>query len=43
MSTRAPWIVRFEPGESRRVRLVAYAGARIVQGFQGRIDGPLEG
>ncbi len=35
--------VRFEPGESRRVRLVAYAGARIVQGFQGRIDGPLEG
>jgi urease subunit beta len=35
--------VRFEPGESRRVRLVAYAGARIVQGFQGRIGGPLEG
>jgi urease subunit beta len=33
--------VRFEPGESRRVRLVAYAGARIVHGFQGRIDGPL--
>ena len=35
--------VRFEPGESRRVRLVGYAGARIVQGFQGRIGGPLEG
>jgi urease subunit beta len=35
--------VRFEPGESRRVHLVAYAGARIVHGFQGRIDGPLEG
>ncbi len=35
--------VRFEPGESRRVRLVAYAGARIVQGFQGRIGGPLGG
>ena len=35
--------VRFEPGESRRVQLVAYAGARIVQGFQGRIDGPLGG
>jgi urease subunit beta len=33
--------VRFEPGESRSVRLVAYAGARIVQGFQGRIGGPL--
>ena len=35
--------VRFEPGESRRVRLVAYAGARNVQGFQGRIGGPLGG
>ena len=34
--------VRFEPGESRRVRLVAYAGAGIVHGFQGRIGGPLE-
>jgi urease subunit beta len=33
--------VRFEPGESRSVRLVAYAGARIVHGFQGRIGGPL--
>jgi urease subunit beta len=33
--------VRFEPGESRTVRLVPYAGARIVQGFQGRVDGPL--
>ena len=33
--------VRFEPGEGRRVRLVAYAGARIVQGFQGRVGGPL--
>ena len=35
--------VRFEPGESRRVRLVAYAGDRIVHGFQGRIGGKLEG
>jgi len=35
--------VRFEPGESRSVRLVAYDGARIVQGFQGRISGPLGG
>jgi urease subunit beta len=33
--------VRFEPGESRSVRLVAYGGARIVQGFQGRVGGPL--
>jgi urease subunit beta len=35
--------VRFEPGESRRVQLVAYAGARIVHGFQGRVAGPLGG
>jgi len=35
--------VRFEPGQSRDVRLVAYAGARIVQGFQGRVAGLLDG
>ncbi|MGD9536546.1 MAG: urease subunit beta [Alphaproteobacteria bacterium] len=33
--------VRFEPGQSRSVRLVAYAGARRVHGFQGRIEGGL--
>jgi urease subunit beta len=33
--------VRFEPGQTRTVRLVAYAGARKVYGFQGRIMGPL--
>ena len=33
--------VRFEPGQSREVRLVAYAGARTVFGFNGRINGPL--
>lgn len=34
--------VRFEPGQTRTVRLVAYAGARRVYGFRGEIDGPLE-
>jgi urease subunit beta len=34
---------RFEPGQTRTVRLVAYAGDRIVHGFQGRIAGKLEG
>jgi len=34
--------VRFEPGQSRTVQLVAYAGARQVYGFQGRIMGPLD-
>jgi urease subunit beta len=32
---------RFEPGQSREVRLVAYAGARRIVGFNGRINGPL--
>jgi len=33
--------VRFEPGQSRDVELVAYAGDRIVYGFQGRVMGRL--
>src|SRR5438874_8753665 len=32
---------RFEPGQTREVRLVAYAGQRRVTGFNGRINGPL--
>jgi len=32
---------RFEPGQTREVRLVAYAGARRVVGFTGRINGAL--
>jgi urease subunit beta len=34
--------VRFEPGQSRKVTLVPYAGRRRVFGFNGLIDGPLE-
>ena len=33
--------VRFEPGQTRDVRLVAFAGARVVYGFNGDIMGPL--
>jgi urease subunit beta len=33
--------VRFEPGQTRSVRLVAYAGARVVHGFRGAVAGPL--
>jgi urease beta subunit len=33
--------VRFEPGQSREVRLVAYLGERRVVGFTGRINGAL--
>ena len=35
--------VRFEPGQKREVRLVAYAGARVVYGFNAAIMGPLGG
>ncbi len=34
--------VRFEPGQSREVELVAYAGERRVYGFNGAIMGQLE-
>ncbi len=33
---------RFEPGQGREVRLVAYAGERRVVGFNARINGPLD-
>src|SRR6185369_3041247 len=34
--------VRFEPGQTRTVRLIALAGARAVYGFQGKVMGPLK-
>ncbi|MHB8747229.1 MAG: urease subunit beta [Gammaproteobacteria bacterium] len=33
--------VRFEPGQSREVELVDYAGARRIYGFKGQIMGML--
>lgn len=33
--------VRFEPGQSRTVELVAFGGARKVYGFRGEVMGPL--
>jgi urease subunit beta len=33
--------VRFEPGQTRTVRLIAYAGDRIVIGFRADVMGPL--
>mgnify|MGYP002631677527 CR=1 FL=1 len=35
--------VRFEPGQSREVTLVAYAGNRVVKGFNALVHGKLEG
>jgi len=34
--------VRFEPGQSREVCLVAYGGARLVFGFNQQVMGPLK-
>jgi urease subunit beta len=34
--------VRFEPGQTRTIELVDYAGARKVYGFQGKIQGALK-
>ncbi len=34
--------VRFEPGQTRTVTLVAYGGKRTIHGFNGKINGPLE-
>ena len=31
--------VRFEPGQTRSVRLIAFAGARVVHGFRGETEG----
>ena len=33
--------VRFEPGQQRTVELVDYAGARVVYGFRGLVQGRL--
>ena len=34
--------VRFEPGQQRTVELVDYAGARVVFGFRGLTNGPID-
>lgn len=34
--------VRFEPGESKEVELVAFGGANLIYGFQNKVDGKLE-
>ena len=34
--------VRFEPGQTRTIELVEYAGERKVYGFQGKVQGKLK-
>src|SRR3954452_11345307 len=31
--------VRFEPGQTRKVRLIPFAGSRLVHGFRGETEG----
>ena len=33
--------IRFEPGQTREITLIPYAGARAVWGFRGDVSGPL--
>jgi urease subunit beta len=35
--------VRFEPGQTREVSLIPYAGGRAVYGFNAAVQGKLEG
>lgn len=41
LSIPAGTAVRFEPGQSREIRLIPYAGDRIVQGFRKDVMGAL--
>ena len=34
--------IRFEPGQTRDVELVEYAGDKIIYGFNGKIMGPVK-
>jgi urease subunit beta len=34
--------IRFEPGQTRQVRLIPYSGARQVIGFRAQVMGPLD-
>ncbi len=34
--------VRFEPGQQRTVELVDFAGDRIIYGFRGLVNGPVD-
>jgi urease subunit beta len=34
--------VRFEPGDTREVPLVAFAGGRVIHGLNNMINGPLD-
>ncbi len=42
LDTHSQGMIRFEPGETREIALVPIGGDRIVYGFNGAINGPLD-
>jgi urease beta subunit len=34
--------VRFEPGEEKEIELAPFGGRRVMQGFNGLVEGPLD-
>lgn len=42
LQTPAGTAVRFEPGEEKRVALVAFGGRRVVYGINGLVNGSLD-
>ncbi len=42
LNTAAGTAVRFEPGEEKEVELTEFAGARVIHGFRGLVEGPLD-
>ncbi len=42
LATHAKGSIRFEAGDTKLVEMVPISGARIVRGFHGAIDGPLD-
>jgi len=42
LAIEAGTAVRFEPGQTRRVGLVPVGGRRVIIGFAGLVDGPLD-
>lgn len=43
LDTHAKGSVRIKPGQTRQVDLVPIGGRRIVHGFNGAVNGPLDG
>jgi urease beta subunit len=42
LKIHAKGAVRFEPGETKRIELVPIGGRRVIHGFNGAVDGPLD-